>query len=391
MKRFYGILSLLILTTISTSAQGIEFFEGSWPEALAEAKARNKIIFVDAFTTWCGPCKRMSATVFPQEEVGSFYNERFLNYKLDMEKGEGPSFASKYQVRAYPTLLFIDFDGSLVHRQVGAQQVSSLLSLGKQALKMVDRSGVFAAKYEKGDRDPELIYHYIAALNQAGKSSLRIANDFLRNNKDWKAENTQRIIFESLQQLDSRIYTFFEKNRDNIAQYYSAEEIDRKLLAAANQTLATALEFQSPELLEEAQSKIQAQASSIIAKDFVAKSDMAYGKATEDYKLYQNGFKLYVEKVAPEQTKTQWISALKKELATMGKDKKADRHLEALSALVISVDATYEDYIVYARILENNEKTKDALLALDQAEILAQTQQPGAQLMIRKMREKLNQ
>ena len=75
--------------------EGIKFFEGTWEEALTLAKKEHKIIFVDAYTTWCGPCKQMAKDVFTQKEVGDFYNKSFINVKLDMEKGEGIGFSQK--------------------------------------------------------------------------------------------------------------------------------------------------------------------------------------------------------------------------------------------------------------------------------------------------------
>ena len=69
--------------------QGIIFFEGTWKEALEKAKKEDKLVFVDSYTTWCGPCIKMAKNVFTQESVGSFYNQNFINIKLDMEKEDG--------------------------------------------------------------------------------------------------------------------------------------------------------------------------------------------------------------------------------------------------------------------------------------------------------------
>lgn len=113
---------------------GINFFQGTWAEALAAAKKQKKLIFVDAYAVWCGPCKYMSNNVFPDKAVGEFFNKNFINYKFDMEKGEGPEFARKYQVGAYPTLLFIDAAGEVTYRQMGARDVPGFIKLGEEAL-----------------------------------------------------------------------------------------------------------------------------------------------------------------------------------------------------------------------------------------------------------------
>ena len=122
-------------STVSAPADGgINFFQGTWSEALAAAKKQKKLIFVDAYAVWCGPCKYMSNNVFPDGAVGKFFNEHFINYKFDMEKGEGPEFSNKYKVTAYPTLLFIDGSGEVAYRQMGARDVAGFIKLGEEAL-----------------------------------------------------------------------------------------------------------------------------------------------------------------------------------------------------------------------------------------------------------------
>ena len=91
-----------------TAATGIEFDHLTFEEAKAKALEENKLIFIDAYTSWCGPCKRMAANVFTNEAVGAYFNENFINLKIDMEKGEGPAIGRKYRVAGYPTLLFVD-------------------------------------------------------------------------------------------------------------------------------------------------------------------------------------------------------------------------------------------------------------------------------------------
>ena len=71
-SKYFLVLLILCSTLNIAKAEGIEFFEGTFKEALDKAKLEGKIVFVDAYTTWCGPCKRMSKNVFPKKEVGDF-------------------------------------------------------------------------------------------------------------------------------------------------------------------------------------------------------------------------------------------------------------------------------------------------------------------------------
>lgn len=114
---------------------GIDFFEGSWQEALAKAHEEDKLIFLDAYASWCGPCKAMQKNVFPAGKVGEYFNTHFINVKIDMEKGEGPALSVKYEVAAYPSLFFIDHKGKVVKSALGYHNVNKLLKLGENALK----------------------------------------------------------------------------------------------------------------------------------------------------------------------------------------------------------------------------------------------------------------
>lgn len=133
MKKVFLIITVILGFT-KLQAQGINFFKGTWAEALEVAKAENKPIFVDAYTVWCGPCKYMATKVFTDDSVAAYYNENFINYKYDMERGDGPKFADKYRVTAYPTLLYINSEGKVLHRAMGAKQPEPFINEGKKAM-----------------------------------------------------------------------------------------------------------------------------------------------------------------------------------------------------------------------------------------------------------------
>lgn len=115
-------LTFLAFLFISCSifAQDVNFFQGTWEEANAKAKAENKLIMVDAFTYWCGPCKMMDKTFFHNNEaVATMINTHFIAYKVECEHDFGIQFARKFRVMAYPSLLFFNADGQLLDRKMG--------------------------------------------------------------------------------------------------------------------------------------------------------------------------------------------------------------------------------------------------------------------------------
>ena len=81
-------LTITLLCSVVAFAQGVDFQDLTYREALEKAKAENKLVFMDCYTSWCGPCRIMSNEVFPQKEAGDYFNPLFLFVKYDMEKGE---------------------------------------------------------------------------------------------------------------------------------------------------------------------------------------------------------------------------------------------------------------------------------------------------------------
>jgi thiol:disulfide interchange protein len=109
---------------------GIKFEHITLEEAKKLAEENEQLIFIDCYTSWCGPCKKMAATSFMNEEVGEVFNERFVNLKVDIEKdADGPELARLYKIKAYPTLLIIDSKGKLIKEVVGFQTEDKLISL----------------------------------------------------------------------------------------------------------------------------------------------------------------------------------------------------------------------------------------------------------------------
>ena len=119
----------------ANASSSIVFIEDSWDEALKQAAKQHKYIFVDAYATWCGPCKMLKARTFTDDKAAAFYNANFVNVSIDMEKGRGPELAQAWQLRAYPTLIIFDPKGKPVLGTVGFINASELIRFGREALK----------------------------------------------------------------------------------------------------------------------------------------------------------------------------------------------------------------------------------------------------------------
>ena len=116
------------------SVDGIHFQKGNWQQALDLAKKENKVVFLDIYATWCGPCKQLKKYTFADKSAGDFFNTNFVNMALDGEQEEGAALASKFGIEAYPTLMFVTPEGELIIKSPGFRTASDLINLGQQIL-----------------------------------------------------------------------------------------------------------------------------------------------------------------------------------------------------------------------------------------------------------------
>lgn len=174
MKYVFIVLFSVCLLVLEGKAQnvGIRFEENSdWRQVVKKATSEKKLIFVDCYTSWCGPCKRLVQTVFPEKVVGDYFNKYFVSVKYDMEKDSaGILLNKKHQITAYPTLLFIDpATEEVVHKTFGFLEKEQLLAVGKQAVDPKGSLRKLELRFDQGDRGLEFLKSYSTVLILAGE------------------------------------------------------------------------------------------------------------------------------------------------------------------------------------------------------------------------------
>lgn len=192
-------LALAVGLTASAQETGMHFEHNTtWEKVLAKAKAENKYIFIDCYTTWCGPCKQMSKNVFPQETVGTFYNKNFINIKVQLDTtaadneevkswyATGDMLEDKYNVRAYPTYLFFDPNGQIVHRAVGSSEADKFIGKGKDAMVPEKQYYTLKRQYEAGNHEEAFLYKMAESASDAYdmKFAKEVADEYLSKQKD---------------------------------------------------------------------------------------------------------------------------------------------------------------------------------------------------------------
>jgi thiol-disulfide isomerase/thioredoxin len=288
MKKLVIALFLGLMGSIVSAQDGIQFFEGTWAEILAKAKSENRIIFMDAYTTWCGPCKFMSANIFPNEEVGKYYNEKFVNVKIDMEKGEGVALARLYNVRAYPTLLYINWKGEVVHRAVGGRQVEGFIDLGSVALDNTRNFRSVEQAYLSNPGDVNNLIAYATAL-KAGydRSYTQLISTYLADKpmEILLSETGWQIISEFVEDPDSREFEYFLMMRQSFEKMVGKEEVDIKLAGVTETMIGQAVRKNTREAIDEVQKRIR-QIHPNDPSYYLAVSEVQFARRNSDWPKY---------------------------------------------------------------------------------------------------------
>lgn len=150
---FALLCTVLALPAMAQEGKGIQFFKGTFAQALAKAKSEGKPLFVDFYAVWCGPCKKMEKQIFTQPEVGEYFNKHFVAVQLDAEKPENVDVAKTYKVEAFPTLGIFDGEGKALSINVGYMNAQELLAMAKTAVGEVKGFEQLYKEYRQNPND----------------------------------------------------------------------------------------------------------------------------------------------------------------------------------------------------------------------------------------------
>lgn len=204
------IIFLLVAFPLACLAQqGTKFEHGvSWKDIRAKAKIENKYIFMDAFTTWCGPCKYMSSTIFPMEKVGDFLNDKYVSVQVQLDTtkddnedvkawyADGHEIMNRYKIQAFPTYLIFSPEGKIVHRFMGASEADEFLTKAADALDPSKQYYVLLEQYKAGKKEPFFLRQLAVSAFTAydPKNMSLVSKEYLATQKDLLSKENLQFI-----------------------------------------------------------------------------------------------------------------------------------------------------------------------------------------------------
>ena len=222
---------LLTLTGYAQQAPTIEFATTSWAETLREAEASDKPVFLFAYTDFCHFCREMERDVFTDPGVRKMYNDTFLSYKINIDDGAaGEALGDELGITGFPTYVYFAPDGSMLHQSAAAKPAADFIQDARDALDPDKALFSLQRRYEAGERNPDLLFHYAAALtNYRHKDSpeATVVNEYLatQSPEQLSSEKNLRFLFEKDLPFSSSATQYLLAHHETFTPLYPHEEV----------------------------------------------------------------------------------------------------------------------------------------------------------------------
>ncbi len=284
----FGILGVLSAPLISQN-KGIVFEHGTFQEIKDKALKENKLIFIDAYTTWCGPCKQMAKNVFTNDAVATYFNANLINAKIDMEKGEGIEIAKQYDVKCYPNLLFIDGHGNIVHRVAGSMSSKEFIAVAEDAKNPEKAFSYYAKNYEANKTNTDFLLKYIEARENTCLESDEIVSDYFAQQKEENltSKGNWDMILHHVKKMDSKEFNYLVSNKKKYTDLYSEKTVNNKIDEVAQSTLFSIIRTKpfDEKKYNDTKSKIES-FNTPNTKLVFFEADMRLAEKTQDWNTY---------------------------------------------------------------------------------------------------------
>jgi thioredoxin-related protein len=231
--RFILVLITSLLSQVAFAQQGIRFnreFNGV-EDFLEQIKKSKKPVLLVAYSSTCDVCGHMDTAVYRNAEVAKFFNKNFDCYKVDLESEIGSVFTAKYHIYGYPSYLFFNSNGIVVHRQKGGFPKKEFIDLGKDAINPDKQFLSASFKFKSGLRNKDLCKNLAESAKEMDDIDLMNQSVlcYLETEKNWGSEISMKFILEFINEIKEPHFQYLIKNRSNFEKSLGAGKVSEKV------------------------------------------------------------------------------------------------------------------------------------------------------------------
>jgi thiol-disulfide isomerase/thioredoxin len=228
--------------------------EEQWQAAIQKAESSEKLIFLDIYASWCGPCKYLENNVYTDESLGEYYNDNYVNLKMDGESEFGAQMARKYELSAYPTMYYLDPEEQIITRLVGVREADPLTKIGKAIHENADKINYYEENYARGNLDANELKNYqqLLILTEQTEMANEVAGKILPSLSDDEILSTENkeLVVSSSTTIDDKVYKLVVNNEEQLRESWTEEEFEQFYVNVFNASLMDAISNKDEELLE---------------------------------------------------------------------------------------------------------------------------------------------
>ena len=231
MRHAILIFLLAILSDFAVAQNGLKFREIALSEALAAAKAENKLVFMELHTDGCGACEFMAAEVFPREDMGAYFNDRFVCVSYNLSRDENKPVRQQYPVSVVPTFFLLRPDGSVYHKFVGAAPSTDFIAAVEKAMDERNAYSTLEKRYREGNVDKATLMAFAIAADNAAES--KMAKEAVQKLRPLLTlQDSLSEAFAPLLDLNKpENRRFFHRHVDALRQTWGDEKVEQALAA----------------------------------------------------------------------------------------------------------------------------------------------------------------
>ena len=232
--------ALLCGTIFRANAQGVEFRDLTFRQALEQAQKERKMVFVDCYTSWCSPCKDMLNNVFTLAEAGEFMNEAFVCVKYDIEKGEGIELRKRFEIKAVPTFFILRPDGSVQHKLGGGSSWERFRMRVERGLNEKTSLFYLEGRNQSGKLSTKEYAAYVNALRDASRDKdieVFCRETFRKLNDKTKCRKENWYLFEQAMQPDDERFVYLVSNKSDFDKNIGSTVVDERICSVYSDAL----------------------------------------------------------------------------------------------------------------------------------------------------------
>lgn len=297
MKKILFLLSLLFFCLHGTT-QGLITIDQDFNKALSLAAQEDKMVFIDFYTTWCAPCKKLENLVFQNDSIKNILKKDFILLKYNAEDDSVYNLSKKHHISSYPTGLILNKRGYVVNRSYGFSG-ENFQSLSTSVIEFTKESSALNAKNKiiKGysntidiTRYPQFYIDYINRTNTKIRTS--VVNEYWRSREDVLSEEYFSTLLYFANEAADPIAEDALANKANYTELYGTTDVETLMYFLTSGKFKRAISEKDQQKFDEAihfaRKALSEEWINDVVSSFERKFLIAQDKWEQVFTLYEN-------------------------------------------------------------------------------------------------------